>query len=45
MGVRSKLVNELQAEFSDSAMGIEVDEETGAIIFNTEILFRIMSPN
>ncbi|RYG72392.1 OmpA family protein [Lentibacillus lipolyticus] len=39
MGVRSKLVNELQAEFSDSSLGIEVDKETGAIIFNTEILF------
>lgn len=40
MGVRSELVNNLQNEFSDSAMGIEVDEETGAIIFNTEILFE-----
>ncbi|WP_010530170.1 OmpA family protein [Lentibacillus jeotgali] len=40
MGVRSELVNDLQDEFSDSAMGIEVDEETGAIIFNTEILFE-----
>lgn len=39
MGVRTNLVNELQNEFSDSALGIEVDEETGAIIFNTEILF------
>ncbi|HLR62812.1 MAG TPA: OmpA family protein [Lentibacillus sp.] len=39
MGVRSQLVNDLQTEFSDSPMGIEVDEETGAIIFNTEILF------
>ncbi|GAA0432416.1 OmpA family protein [Lentibacillus halophilus] len=39
MGVRSELVNELQAEFSDSSMGIEVDKETGAIIFDTEILF------
>ncbi|MFC4560217.1 OmpA family protein [Virgibacillus kekensis] len=39
MGVRAKLVNELQAEFSDSSLGIEVDEKTGAIIFNTEILF------
>ncbi|TMN23208.1 OmpA family protein [Lentibacillus cibarius] len=39
MGVRSKLVNELQTEFNDSALGIEVDKETGAIIFDTEILF------
>lgn len=40
MGVRSQLVNELQAEFSDSSLGVEVDEETGAMIFNTEILFN-----
>ncbi len=39
MGVRAKLVKELRGEFSDSAYGIEVDEKTGAIIFNTEILF------
>ena len=39
MGVRSELVSELKNEFSDSAYGIEVDEQTGAIIFNTEILF------
>lgn len=39
MGVRSQLINELKAEFSDSPYGIEVDEKTGAIIFNTEILF------
>ncbi|CDO02584.1 outer membrane protein P5 precursor [Oceanobacillus picturae] len=39
MGVRAKLVSELKEEFSDAAMGVEVDEKTGAIIFNTEILF------
>lgn len=39
MGVRSELVNELKSEFSDSPYGIEVDEKTGAIIFDTEILF------
>src|SRR5699024_5377862 len=39
MGVRSELVDDLKLEFSDWGMGIEVDEETGAIIFNTEILF------
>ncbi len=39
MGVRAKLVNELQTEFSDSTLEIEVDEKTGAIIFDTEILF------
>ncbi|WP_117168666.1 OmpA family protein [Paraliobacillus sediminis] len=40
MGVRSNLVKDLNAEFQDSALGIEVDEKTGAIIFNTEILFE-----
>lgn len=39
MGVRAKLVNELRDEFTDSAHGIEVDDKTGAIIFDTEILF------
>lgn len=40
MGVRAKLVNELKEEFSDSTSGITVDDKTGAIIFNTEILFE-----
>ena len=35
----AKLVNELRDEFTDSAHGIEVDDKTGAIIFDTEILF------
>lgn len=39
MGVRSELVNGLKEEFNDPSYGIEVDEKTGAIIFNTEILF------
>lgn len=39
MGVRSELVNELKEEFGDSSSGIKVDDKTGAIIFNTEILF------
>lgn len=39
MGVRAKLVNELKEEFSDSSLGVEVDAKTGAIIFDTEILF------
>lgn len=38
MGVREKLVSELKSEFSEGA-DIEVDEKTGAIIFDTEILF------
>lgn len=40
MGVREKLVGELKEEFDDSETGIEVDEETGSIIFDTEILFE-----
>ncbi|MBM7570716.1 OmpA family protein [Aquibacillus albus] len=40
MGVRAKLVNDLNEEFSGSDLGIEVDEKTGAIIFSTEILFE-----
>ncbi|WP_163970268.1 OmpA family protein [Oceanobacillus halotolerans] len=42
MGVREQLVSNLKAEFngSDSDLGIEVDEKTGAIIFDTEILFE-----
>ncbi|WP_077622386.1 OmpA family protein [Sediminibacillus massiliensis] len=39
MGVRVNLVNELNDEFQDSTLGIEVDEKTGAIIFDTDILF------
>ncbi|MRH41724.1 OmpA family protein [Aquibacillus halophilus] len=40
MGVRVELVKELNEEFSESTLGIEVDEKTGAIIFNTDILFE-----
>ncbi|MCZ0702670.1 chemotaxis protein MotB [Natronobacillus azotifigens] len=40
MGVRAQLIQDLNEEFSDSDLGIEVDESTGAIIFNTEILFE-----
>src|SRR5699024_10770853 len=40
MGVRKQLVSELNNEFnSDDEMGIDIDEKTGAIIFDTEILF------
>lgn len=39
MGVRAELIDDLNEEFSDSVLGIEVDENTGSIIFNTEILF------
>ncbi|MGM8364353.1 OmpA family protein [Virgibacillus sp. W0181] len=40
MGVREQLVSDLKDEFSDSELEIEVDDKTGAIIFNTEILFE-----
>lgn len=40
MGVRVQLVNELKDSFSDSSSGITVDEKTGAIIFDTDILFE-----
>lgn len=39
MGVRANLVEELSDEFTESDYGIEVDDKTGAIIFDTEILF------
>ncbi|MBU9723583.1 MULTISPECIES: OmpA family protein [Bacillaceae] len=39
MGVRVDLVNDLNEEFEDSN-GIMVDEQTGALIFNTDILFE-----
>lgn len=38
MGVREHLVSELKSEFSDGT-DIEVDAKTGALIFDTEILF------
>ncbi len=40
MGVRVDLINDLNEEFSDSTLGIEIDEKTGAMIFNTDILFE-----
>src|SRR5699024_1013302 len=39
MGVRAQIINDLKTEFNDTSYGIEVDDKTGAIIFNTEILF------
>src|SRR5690625_7470518 len=39
MGVRAELVQELHQTFGDCEYGIEVDKNTGAIIFDTEILF------
>ncbi|GGM39707.1 membrane protein [Paraliobacillus quinghaiensis] len=40
MGVRANLVKDLNEQFKDPTLGIDVDEKTGAIIFNTEILFE-----
>ncbi|WP_453989759.1 OmpA family protein [Bacillus nitroreducens] len=38
MGVRVGLIEDLNQTFSDSS--IEIDEKTGALIFNTDILFE-----
>jgi len=40
MGVRVHLINDLNEEFKDSPLSIEIDEKTGALIFNTDILFE-----
>lgn len=40
MGVRVELIQDLNEEFGDSTLGIEIDEKTGAMIFNTDILFE-----
>jgi len=39
MGVRAKLVEDLREEFDELQAGVSVDDQTGAIIFSTEILF------
>ncbi|WP_077617561.1 OmpA family protein [Bacillus sinesaloumensis] len=39
MGVRVGLIEDLNKKFSDDA-GIEIDEKTGALLFNTDILFE-----
>ena len=40
MGVRVNLIQDLNEEFSGSSLNIEIDEQTGALIFNTDILFE-----
>ncbi|MFA9558321.1 OmpA family protein [Evansella sp. AB-rgal1] len=40
MGVRVNLIEELNEEFGNSDLGVEIDENTGALIFNTDILFE-----
>ncbi len=39
IGVRSELVEALKSEFEDSDLSIAVDEQTGAITFDSSILF------
>ena len=39
IGVRAELVEELSREFSDSDLKVSVDETTGAITFDSSILF------
>ncbi|ADU28905.1 OmpA family protein [Evansella cellulosilytica] len=40
MGVRVNIIEDLNEEFSDSSLAVEIDENTGALIFNTDILFE-----
>lgn len=40
MGVRVNIIEDLNEEFSGSDLKIEIDEKTGALIFNTDILFE-----
>ncbi|SHG87641.1 OmpA family protein [Ornithinibacillus halophilus] len=40
MGVRAQLVGDIKTEFEDTTLAIEVDDNTGAIIFDTEVLFE-----
>lgn len=39
VGIRTQIVEDLKKAFEDSDMGITVDEKTGAITFNSNILF------
>ncbi|RKL67362.1 flagellar motor protein MotB [Salipaludibacillus neizhouensis] len=45
MGVRVNLIEDLQEEFDESTVGVEVDEDTGALIFNTDILYEFDEAN
>ncbi|WP_280772061.1 OmpA family protein [Salipaludibacillus daqingensis] len=40
MGVRVNLIEDLNDEFRESTVGVNVDEDTGALIFNTDILYE-----
>jgi outer membrane protein OmpA-like peptidoglycan-associated protein len=40
MGVRTSIVEALKKEFNDSKLKVNIDEETGAIVFSGNILFE-----
>ncbi|SFG19012.1 OmpA family protein [Oribacterium sp. WCC10] len=40
IGIRSELIEELKEEFTGSSLNISVDEKTGAIIMDSNILFE-----
>lgn len=40
LGVRSELIEALRAEFADSDFAITVDPQTGAIVFDSSLLFE-----
>lgn len=42
-GVREELVQELIAVFTDNGLDVSVDEKTGAIQFNSDVLFEFKS--
>lgn len=39
VGVRSNLINALKEEFEDSEFSVKIDSQTGAIIFDSNLLF------
>lgn len=41
VGVRTDLIEELMNEFADSELGVQIDEQTGAITFDSSILFDV----
>ena len=43
IGLREKIAGDLKQEFTDSSLAIDLDEETGAIVFRGEILFATES--
>ena len=40
IGVRAELVKDLKEEFDDSSLKVKVDEKTGAITFDSSVLFE-----